>query len=93
MRSASPAAGAIRLSGKALAAGGTRIVILTEKNAGDRRGVLSFSVEPPEPRDGIGRFDLAGDFGFRHVGLRSQSLADPTLRFRALSGRRAEYQW
>ena len=56
--------------------------------------VEQFIVEPSEPQGGVGRFDLGENVCFfRYVGLRSQSLADPTLRYRARSGRRAGYQW
>jgi hypothetical protein len=49
--------------------------------------VEQFIVEPSEPQGGVGRFDLGENVCFfRYVGLRSQSLADPTLRYRALSG-------
>jgi hypothetical protein len=65
----------------------------TRLRKGMAHGSLSFRVEPSEPQGGVGRFDLGCDVCFRCVGLRSQSLAYPTLRYRALSGRRAVYQW
>ncbi len=65
----------------------------TRLRKGMAHGSLSFRVEPSEPQGGVGRFELGGDVCFRCVGLRSQSLAYPTLRYRALSGRRAVYQW
>jgi hypothetical protein len=55
--------------------------------------VEQYIVKPSEPQGGIGRFDLGNDVCLRYVGLRSQSLADPTLKYRALSGRRAVYKW
>jgi hypothetical protein len=56
--------------------------------------VEQFIVEPSEPQGSVGRFDLGENVCFfRYVRLRSQSLAGPTLRYRALSGRRAGYQW
>ena len=66
--------------------------VTAQKNGCIRDGSLRFRVEPSEPRGGIGRFDLGGEVCFRSVGLRSQSLADPTLSLSALSGRRAVYR-
>ncbi len=60
-----------------------------ERRAFGLRRDFGFVVEPCEPRGGIDRFDRRGLFGVVYVGLRSQSLADPTLNYSALSGRRA----
>jgi hypothetical protein len=57
------------------------------------RGFAGFVVEPSEPRGGIVRFDKWFWWGSVYVGLRSQSLADPTLNYGALSGRRAVSLW
>jgi hypothetical protein len=44
---------------------------------------LRFRVEPFVPQGGDERFDLGGDVCLRYVGLRSQSLAYPTLGYLA----------
>jgi hypothetical protein len=51
----------------------------------------SFSLSPVFLWGGDGRFDIKIIFLHADVGLRSQSLADPTLRYGALSGRRAVF--
>ena len=50
---------------------------------------LRFRVDPLVPQGGDERLDLVVLIGWQYVGLRSQSLAYPTLRYGALSGRRA----
>ena len=69
-----------------------RVIRFDSRAASFVSAARGFGVEPSEPQSGIGRFDLDDDFCFWYVGLRSQSLADPTLRYRALSGRRAGYR-
>ena len=51
----------------------------------------SFSLSPVFLWGGDGRFNIKNIVLHADVGLRSQSLAYPTLRYGALSGRRAVF--